>query len=148
MSEQVGNDGLELFCQHIFGHFARNGFETQKLSLAYAMVATAVDEVEGTELAEPNGFEAFGIENSFFDFLHINVILVALHAHHHNQPIVAVIARMSRALDVSNSHIGIVSFALHIIGDVLHKISRMIDRFEVFLLQIKVLRKHSDNYNC
>ena len=93
MPDQFGHDELRIPYRYKLCHLARHRFQPQELSLAYAVVATAVDEVEGTELAELNGFKALGVENSFFDLLHINVILVALQAHHHNQPVVAVIAR-------------------------------------------------------
>ena len=101
------------------------------------MVAAAVDEVDGAEPAELDGLEALGVENGFFYLLHIKVVFVPFQTHQHLEPIQAVIAWMGCTLDVSNSHIGIVGLALHIISDVFHQISRMIDRLEILLLQIK-----------
>jgi hypothetical protein len=47
------------------------------------MVTTAINEVAGIELAELDRFEALGVENGFFDLLHIIVILVPFQTHQH-----------------------------------------------------------------
>ena len=102
--------------------------------MADAVVTTAVDEVDGAKLAELDGLEAFGVENGHLDLLCVEVILVPFKTHHHNQPVVAVIAAMERSFDIGNSYIGIVCLPLNIISDVLHQISRMIDQLEKLLL--------------
>ena len=125
---------LYIFYQNIFGYFTRHRLKSQELGLANAVIASTVYEVDRTELTELDGFEAFGIENGFFDLLHIEVILMPFQAHQHLHPVQAVVTWMKRSFDVSNSDIILISLALRIIVDVIHKISWMIDRLEVFLL--------------
>ena len=96
------------FTGYKFCHFTGYGFKAEELGLADTMVAATVDEVDGAELAELDGLEALGVEYGFFYLLHIKVIFVTVQAHHHNQPVVAVIAWMGCALDVRNPYIGIV----------------------------------------
>lgn len=76
------------------GHLARNRLDSQELCLADAVVTATVDEIHVAELGEVDWLKTLDVKDSFLHLLYINILLVAIKIHHHNQPVVPIVTRM------------------------------------------------------
>lgn len=92
------------------------------------MIAAAVDEVDVSVLTEMNRLKILRIKNGLFYFLYVKFVLVPLQAHHHNQPVVIIITRMKRPINVCDWNGVMISLTLNIVRDILNQICRMIDQ--------------------